>query len=421
MKMEARLKSGILWNIAGFGVTALLGMVTNIVVMLYGSSDILGMYNQLTAYYAVLGQLASCGMQQAGVYFLARAQDKDDEGRIAGSMLSCSAVAGAAAALFLYLAAGALGRYIYRDPAMAAGIRAVAAAAVPFGINKCILGILNAYRQMEKFSVLQMMKYVIILLTVLTAVYWQKFYEYGIYCFLAAEMLTLILGLFCLRKAVRVKRPRFSMIKEQFVFGSKAVVGGVVNQLNTKVDILVLGIFCSNDIVGIYSFGAMLAEGFLTILFVIRANINPILAQLLKAGQSEKLSHWISQLQKYSRLAAFAFQGLVMAGYYILCYLMQKPTYLKGAFPLLILLTGISIAVPQILKGNMMTLSGRPQADSKITVAVVFTNIVCNVLLVQRFHMTGVAAATAFSYGVYIVLVEGSLRRYGICADNKQN
>lgn len=414
MKIEARLKSGVIWNIAGFGITAVLGVIINIFVMMYGDSAILGVYNQLTAYYAVLGQLASCGMQQAGVYFLSKTENKDDEEYTVGSMLLCCIITGTMTTFIMYLLAGILNRYIYHDLAMLSGIRAVALAAIPFGLNKCILGILNAYRKMERFSVLMTMRYIVILLVILVTVYQKQFYNYGIYCFFIAEMVTIILGARFLLKEVKVKRPKREMVREQLWFGGKAVVGGVVNQLNTKVDILVLGIFCANDIVGIYSFAAMLAEGFLTILQLVRANINPVFAQMLKEQRRKELMDFNIKIKKYSRLVAFVFQGLIMVGYYILCNMIRKPIYLNGLAPLTILLTTISIATPQFLKGNLQTLAGRPQIDSMITIAVMLSNIVFNVILVQWNQLIGVSVATAFSYVIYMFLVEESLKKYKI-------
>lgn len=412
-EMESTLKSGIIWNVIGFGLTAVMGIIINIVVVIYGNSAILGIYNQLTAYYAVLGQVAAFGMQQLGVFFVTNAQDPKEEHQLIGSMLLCSLIAGLVTAYAMYLLANPLNEIFYHNRAMLAGLRAVAVAAVPFGINKCILGILNAYQQMKKYAVLQMAKYAIILLVVLISVCTNQFYQYGVYCFLIAEIAIIIFAVILAGRKVKIGAPQISMLKKCFAFGGKALAGGVVNQLNTRVDILVLGIFCTSEIVGTYSFAAMLAEGVIGILSLVRANINPIFAELLKGKKTAELCEWNKRLEK-SRIFAFIFQIVIIAGYIVLCYIINELSYLDGLIPLAILLTAISISVPQIIKGNIMTLSGKPQTDTIITVQMLLVNVIINIILVQWYQMTGVAIATAISYMAYMFLVEYAIRKWQI-------
>src|SRR4030095_6718684 len=57
-------------------------------------------------------------------------------------------------------------------------------------------------------------------------------------------------------------------------FGWHALPGNLITELNTRIDVLVLAVFVSDRIVGVYSFVAMLAEGVFQIGVVVRAVVN---------------------------------------------------------------------------------------------------------------------------------------------------
>jgi len=75
--------------------------------------------------------------------------------------------------------------------------------------------------------------------------------------------------------------------KEHVGFGGKAAVGNILIDVNTRVDVLLLGFFTSDRIVGIYSFAAMLADGFSQLPVVLRTNVNPIITRY-RFGKSKE-------------------------------------------------------------------------------------------------------------------------------------
>ena len=53
-------------------------------------------------------------------------------------------------------------------------------------------------------------------------------------------------------------------------------MSGILTEVNTRVDILVLGYFHGDTLVGVYSFAAILAEGFSQLPMVVRRSIDPL-------------------------------------------------------------------------------------------------------------------------------------------------
>jgi len=75
---------------------------------------------------------------------------------------------------------------------------------------------------------------------------------------------------------------------EHVRYGSKASIGNLFLEINTKTDILVLGLFAPSWIVGIYSLPATLVEAFNQIAIVFRTNVNPLLtARLYRDGHEQ--------------------------------------------------------------------------------------------------------------------------------------
>ena len=77
---------------------------------------------------------------------------------------------------------------------------------------------------------------------------------------LLIALIVCFIGPFVSRYELKVDRV---WLKRHIQFGARSVLGGVAVELNTRVDVLVLGLFTSEAQVGIYSFAAFFVEGFL--------------------------------------------------------------------------------------------------------------------------------------------------------------
>ena len=72
-------------------------------------------------------------------------------------------------------------------------------------------------------------------------------------------------------------------------FGSRGFLSGVLIEMNTRMDVLMLGYFMSDTIVGIYSFASTFAEGFAQLSTVIRQNVDPIVGKCFAEDNKEKI------------------------------------------------------------------------------------------------------------------------------------
>ena len=80
------------------------------------------------------------------------------------------------------------------------------------------------------------------------------------------------------------RRPLEPGPRVHLVYGTKSAVSGMLLELNSRVDVLMIGYFLDDARVGIYSFASTLAEGVFQLLVVLQNNYNPLIARSLTQG-----------------------------------------------------------------------------------------------------------------------------------------
>lgn len=402
---------GIIWNLASLFVIGVSGIILNITIALFYDSSVLGVFNQVMAYYIVAGQIGALGLQNAAVYYTPRQANNESTGHLLGSFLLLTIITSGCAAAILFLLATPLGDYVYRSDAVKAGLQSAAFATILFPLNKVLLGFINGLRYMRAFAVIQGLRYIIIVLFIFTAILLGADGRVIPYSLLFSEALLFFIAAIVLFKNVRPRRPKSHMVKEGAVFGSKSVVGGIVGELNTKADIMVIGIFFSDSVVGIYSFASLLAEGFASLVVVFRNNMNPMFARLHYNEDKPGFNNLINQVRR--RVLPFCAAGgaSILGLFWLLCLLMFDASYKEVIFPLGIILFCISVASPAMVKGNVLTHIGRPELDTIITSVVLLFNVVLNFITVPLWGILGAAVATGASYIFLSILTNAVIRK----------
>lgn len=407
---------GIIWNLASMVVVGCAGIIMNIIIAKYGTSDVLGVFNRVMAVYIILGQVASSGTQHSVIYYWSQAKELCDKKKVCTSLFCITLFSGAccsiivAAVCFLY-------HYFFASASMMLlGVLRMAPALCLFGMNKFFLGFLNANRAMRSYSLLQIFRYGILIgVVILTiALHWDISRIF--YAFLIAEFVVMIGAFFAIRFYWGMQKVTWQDIAEKWSFGIKAMLGGIVGETNTKIDILVLGIFCSDSVVGIYSFASLIAEGFYSLIFVFRSNLNPLFARFYADNGTFREMPLLKEVSMKMYKVCFALFGIIIVLFWGGCRLLNLDEYMQALLPMGILLGCLSLASPEIAKGNVLTLGGYPALDSKITLFATVCNLVFNFLMIPLCGIWGAALATGLSYLTYKMMIKHMHRIIlGIC------
>ena len=283
-----------------------------------------------------------------------------------------------------------------------------------FALNKVLLASLNGLRRMRWFAILSAGRFLFMLAAFAVCVRQSASAGQLPVILTAAEAGTFLLAVIACRDLaglVPIAELRI-WVRRHVSFGSRAFMSGVASEINTRVDIIMLGALANDAVVGIYSFAAIIAEGLFQLLVVLRNNYAPIVARLFSEGEREQLTALIRRGRNRTYLAAFPIAALAVAGYALLVpILTSEPGMDESWIFFAILIAGMSVSSGYIPFSHILLYGQRPGAHTYFLFSVVGINIVANAALIGPFGATGAAAATAGALVMSVVIIRVASRR----------
>ena len=408
---KSKFSTDVLWNLGSLALLGASGVLINTIIARYQSPASLGVFNQAFAFYIVLSQLAVGGMQFSIVKYLSHTDDRDLMATVISSALVAITVTSVLVAVVAFLLAHSIG-VLFESEDVNVGIQIICPALVLFSINKAFMNVLNGTRRMRAYAIFQGLRYSLILVSIIGLILAGFAGPHLAWCFLVSELI-LAIGLigfvhksivgFGLRHATR------SWILRHLSFGMRGFFGGMLSDLNTRVDIILLGYFVSDASVGIYSFAAVFAEGFGQISYVVKQNLDPIIGRFTAAKSIDQLRSlmrkvvlvFVPSILALSIVAALLFPEMVR--------LLTDDRFLESWPIFIILLAGIVINAGFRPFQGVFLLTGRPGLHSLFFLIIVLSNAILNVLFIPRMGTIGAAVATSLAY-----VIESLLILYGI-------
>jgi O-antigen/teichoic acid export membrane protein len=405
LKLDTKMGSDIFWNMVSMGFVALSGLLYNTIFILLFDPATLGVFNQANVYYLIFSQIAVFGIHFSVLKYASQYADEKEkrDKMISSAVMGTLIISFLVAAVFLFIA-------ILINQSLNYNVVTLLYFAFPalifFSLNKVLLNFLNGIREMKPFALFQSLRYIFIIIVLLLLGFFKVPSNYLMLVYLVSEVLLFVImaSFIGKRKLIEFSFDR-TWFKEHFSFGSKIFLGNLVIDLNSKMDILVLGFFVSDYIVGIYSFAVIFAEGFYQILAVVRKNINPLITKYYIESPQE-----LTALKKSVSRKAYKFApivgGLVVFGFYVLCLILDKAEYISAIVPLAIVVFSNVICSYFIIMGNTMNQTGHPKSETVINVLTIATNCILNVLFIPWFGIIGAAVATGISFFAYSIALQ---------------
>jgi O-antigen/teichoic acid export membrane protein len=396
-----KLTTDIAWSMGSLVILSASGILINLVIAGYRDAAALGVFNQSYAIYIVASQIAVFGlhysvMRHAALYD----QDPQARGRMLVNAGIFSIILGGGAAGLAFFGAPVIGRLL-QSSAVENAVRYAASGLLLFPLNKVILGYLNGLRCMKAFFTLQSGRYILVMAWVSLISASEQPFELSTLGFLVAEAATSIGA--CLYMLRRGLLPRLildhSWTRRHFIFGGKSLLSGIFVELNSRVDVLLVGFFLTDRDVGIYSFAAMLVDGLYHVMAFVRINFNPILVGNLRDRDWVGMRKLLQQTKRYvfpGTAAASLF--LILAFWMLTGKVMPEKGLAEGMLPLTILLTGLTLIAAFVPFDNLMLVSGFPGLQTLQHMTLVAANIAFNLAIIPLLGIIGAAAATGLSY-----------------------
>tara|TARA_B100000927_G_scaffold290604_1_gene289914 strand:- start:388 stop:1650 length:1263 start_codon:yes stop_codon:yes gene_type:complete len=406
------------WNYVSFAILASSGVLINLLIAYFYSSEGLGVFNQTYAIFVIFSQFSVFGIHYSVLKVSSETKPNSLESKqILLSGLCSVLFLSSLVALILYFLSSPIS-ILFDSPNIQKTLIIVAPALILISVNKVLLSFLNGQENLKQFAIGNIIRYVFMLISLFALIAYQAKIHQLAYIFLISELVVSTYSLFILKNFFQVYdfKKLVSMSVDHARFGFKALLSGLSVELNSRVDVVILGVFVGDSVVGVYSFFSMFAEGMYNIFVVFKNIFNPKITKFIRDQNLIGLRGLILYLQKIIYPLSFLIVIVISSIVYtIVFYLPDSQIYLDNFLILLILLASIFFISGFIPFELILTLGGKPGLQSLQTTSTLFFNIVLNILLVPIYFGLGASFATGLSYIFGMILLQVfSLRSIGI-------
>lgn len=404
--VSRRLKIDLAFNYASLGVLAVSGLVMNLVVVRLAGEAALGVFNQAFAIHVAASQLAVGGVHISVLRSVAQTTpESSEQSAVIASGLALSLGLGCTVGALVWLTRG-FWAWALDSQAVADSLSFVAPALALFALSKTLLATFNGLERMRVFAVLQALRFVV-LIAALSVLAWRGApAAYLSASLLISEGCVALAASSCLAltRRIRASSVRQSWIRHHLAFGVRGLLSGVFIELNTRIDVLLIGAFSSDRDAGRYTLAAVFAEGLYQCLVVVKNQMNPVIAKLLLENQTGEIILLARRAWRYLYPGIFAVYLLGLLALYVMVegFLgVSQPGEVVACYA--IVGAGVLAVSGFVPFDGVLLHAGKPEYHTLFTFFIVATNALLNVALIPLLGIVGAALATSLTLVASIV------------------
>lgn len=407
--MSHRFRRDVLWNLASVATLGASGFALSVVIGRYYGPEVFGVFSQVLTVYYVLSQLAVGGFIFSVLKFAA--DHADDRGQAGPAIVSAAVLTAGLAAivgLVAWVSSDWIGAF-FDSQDVARGVRWTIPGLGFLALNRVLLFSLNGLRHMRFYAVGNTLRFSLILVTLVGLTALRVEGPVLPACLWAGELLLLPVLVLYLRTQgyLPLSGPLRPWMRRHLHFGLRAFFGGLLLDVNLKVDVALLGFFATDRVVGIYSFAAMIAEGLYQIVFVVQTNVTPILSRL-------KLEHRTADVRSLVRRnllwlpPSLALVTLIVSAVFpwLAERLMGNAEFAGGRIYFAVLMGGFVVASSYLPFAFVLNQWGHPAWFMGYLALLVTGNVALNVLLIPPLGAMGAAVGTAVASALGVVYLK---------------
>lgn len=402
------LRDGVLWNLIPVVLLGVVGLGLTVGIGAWWGTGALGVFNQVTTAYFVLAVVGAGSINYS--VLRAVAERPDDADRVAAIVVGGLVPTVVLAALIT--PAFVAGRFVLAatldSDAVAAGILWVAPGLFCFIVNKVLLGVVNGLGRMRAYAVYTSLRYVLIGLgLVIAKLRGVPAEQLPAIWSLTEGVLLLVLGVELVRTVALHRAAGWSRwARDHLDFGTRGAGATLLFEINSRLDVWLLGIAMSDVAVGIYSMAASMAEGVSQLAVAVQVNLNPRMAAALAAGRRDDVETLVRTTRRWFVPAMVAGCALAAAGFPIVIpWLTGQPDFFAAALPFALLMAGLAVVAPWQPFNQILLMGARPGWHTTYVALGVALNITGNLWLIPRIGLAGAAAATAVALVLSVVIL----------------
>ena len=405
---NGKFSTDLVWSAGAFALGALFGVLVNVAIVRGHDAAALGVFNLVYAVYVLLSQLAVGGVHLAVQAFVPR---EIAAGRSADAQVTASFLLSTVTSVLVIAVA-----WVFRDlpgewfnsTTVGEAFPLVLPGLLFFSWNKVLLSFHNGARRLKLFAVMQMLRFVLLFCTVSylvvtdagvsrlpMALFWSE-----------AALFVLVLPI-----SLRYWRPfaRTGLspaLRENWRFGNRALAGNFLLDVNTRVDVFLLGLFTNETAVGLYSFAATIVEGVLQLPVLFRNNINPVISRAWHSGGPALLTKLVDRNRRafFKWLAPLILVSIVLFPVALWVLGMdEEPMKVWAIYAILAL--GIALTSGYQVFQMLFSQVGQPGTQTLFIAGFFLANALLNLLFIPWLGVYGSALGTALAYVAMVLLL----------------
>ncbi len=247
---------------------------------------------------------------------------------------------------------------------------------------------------MRAFAVYTSLRYVLIGIGIIMAHIWNAPPDHLAVIWTFTEG-TLLVVLICeLLATVQLRRARgwFGWTKKHVSYGARGLLATLAFEVNSKIDVWMLGVALPESLVGVYSLASTLFEGAAQLGVVVQNNVNPMIAHDLAEGRRSAVDALIKRTRRWfvPTMVAACLVAIVMYPIAIPT-LVGDPSFVIGTKSFAILMLGLALTTPWLPFNQLLLMAARPGWHTIYVLVMFATSFAGNYLLIPALHLEGAA------------------------------
>ena len=413
--LSSKFNKNVLWNVASLGILGLGGVAINLIITGFQDSEALGIFNQVYAIYIILSQIGVGGLQFSVLKHVSHNQDDLAKcADITVAALILVAIITSLVCVTTYFLADIVG-LLLDSIHVKLGLQFAVPGLLFFALNKVLINTLNGLHYMKAYAAFRSLRFILIPLSILVIIVLRLPAPYLSLSLAISEALLFValitfvnMRVFSLKATSGVR----SWFPEHLSFGSRGVLSGVFIEMNTRIDVLMLGYFSTDAVVGVYSFAATLAEGFAQIPLAIRWNVDPIIGRHFANQETHRIREIARKIRRifYPIMGLIGVVAVLLYPVFFNLWIHDGSTTTSWAV-FAIIMFGVIINAGYRPFTGIMLQGGRPGTYTLFIVGLVLGDALLNLFFIPTFGIHGAAAVTGLTYILEAVLLVTCARK----------
>lgn len=398
--MNRQLNAHIIWNLTSVGILAISGLAANTLIGRLDGPVVLGVFTQVTSLFFVTSQLSMLGVNFSVLKHVAEFRHEEERAKVvARTGFLLTLIYALVFTAFAYATSPLVSRVLGSADVGKAWFIAIPTL-IAFNLNKTLLAILNAHERMIVFAIFMGSRFLFVLL-----LFW-VFVEIDVPTYWVGGIVGLAeacLFVFMLPLTLKHLGPLWHGISKDwalrhFRYGVRGYLTAISLEINSKLTVLVAGMFLNDAAVGVYSMATMFLDGLMQFAVSVRSNFNPIITRHYVAGDLAGLEALIGKTKKHVLRGALGMGIAVLVIYPVFTqWILANESFMAGMIPLAFLACGMIACSSRFPFTMIFIQAGKPGLQTIYNGSFTLLNIGFNLALTPLLGANGAALGTALS------------------------